>query len=106
MLTHPGYTVPAMEAHDAARIAALGACVEVTAYQLLHQPGWGAARLAAYIRAVGYEHLVLTSDAGQPDSPPGPEALVLLVDMLASEGLDRGALEACASEIPSSLISP
>lgn len=106
LLTHPGYTVPAMDARDAARFAALGAHVEITAYQLLHQPGCTVARLAAYVRAVGYDRLVLTSDAGQPDSPPGPEALALLVDSLAGAGLDRGALEACASEVPWRLVSP
>lgn len=106
MLTHPGYTVPAMTARDAAELAALGAYAEITAYQLLHQPGSSAGKLAAYIRAVGYDHLILTSDAGQPDSPPGPEALAQLIDMLATAGLDRGALEACSSEIPWSLVSP
>ncbi len=31
------------------------------------------------------EHLVLSSDAGQPDSPSPPEALSMLVDVLAAE---------------------
>ena len=107
MLTHPGYTVPAMPAAEAARLAAAhGAFAEVTAYQLLHQPGMDAARLAAFVREVGYEHTVLSSDAGQPDSPPPPEALQRLIDALAAEGLDRGALAACAGEIPERLVTP
>lgn len=52
----------------------------VTAYQLLHQPSCDAEGLAAYLREVGYERLVLSSDAGHPDSPPPPEAFALLVE--------------------------
>ncbi|MCT2593558.1 DUF6282 family protein [Streptomyces sp. N2-109] len=105
LLTHPGYTVPAMAAGEAAELAsATGALAEITAFQLLHQPGMTAARLAAYASRVGLEHLVLSSDAGQPDSPSPPEALELLLDVLAREGLDPGALRACASEHPEALV--
>ncbi len=102
LLTHPSYTVPAMSGAEA---RALDAHVEVTAYQLLHQPGCDAARLAAFVREVGYERLVLSSDAGQPDSPSPPEALALLVDALAATGLDRGALMAAASDTPARLVT-
>jgi hypothetical protein len=105
LLTHPSYTVPAMPAAVAAELAAAGAHVEVTAYQLLHQPGCDAAALAAFVRAVGYHGLVLSSDAGQPDSPSPPEALALLVDTLAAQGLDRGALVAAASDTPQTLVT-
>ena len=56
------------------------------------------------MRAVDSERLVLSSDAGQPDSPPAPEALALLVDALVREGLDRTAVEASASVIPQALV--
>lgn len=105
LLTHPSYTVPDMTARDAARLTAQGAYAEVTAYQLLHQPGCDAARLAAFVTEVGYERVVLASDAGQPDSPAPPEALWRLIDALTAEGLDRGALIACASEIPERLVT-
>jgi hypothetical protein len=105
LLTHPSYTVPDMPPAAARELAARGAYIEVTAYQLLHQPDCDAERLAAYVREVGYERLVLSSDAGQPDSPPPPEALGLLVDALAATGLDRAALLAAASEIPARLVT-
>lgn len=105
LLTHPSYTVPAMSPASAAELAAQGAYAEITAYQLLHQPGMDAAGLAAVARAVGLSRIVLSSDAGQPDSPTPPEALQLLVDVLAREGLDRGALMACCSELPESLVT-
>jgi hypothetical protein len=61
--------------------------------------------LARAAEAAG-DRLILSSDAGQPDSPPPPEALMLLIDTLAAEGLDRKWLEAAASITPESLFSP
>ncbi|MGH3631762.1 MAG: DUF6282 family protein, partial [Sciscionella sp.] len=75
LLTHPCYTVPAMSASTAVELVAVGGYAEVTAYQLLHQPGCDAARLAEFVSTVGYDRVVLSSDAGQPDSPPPPQAL-------------------------------
>lgn len=106
LLTHPSYTVPAMRGGQARELAERGAFVEITAYQLLHQPGRTAASLAAFVLEVGYERLVLSSDAGQPGSPEPPEALARLVDALAAEGLDRAALVAAAGETPIRLVTP
>lgn len=106
LITHPGYTVPAMSAADAAALTEHGAYAEITAYQLLHQPGCDAAQLAAFARTVGYDRLILSSDAGQPNSPPPPQALQQLVDALAAQGLDRPALTASASDAPERLVSP
>lgn len=106
LLTHPSYTVPAMSAAQAAGLAGDDAYVEITAYQLLHQPDATAAALAAFARTVGLDRLILSSDAGQPESPPPPEALSLLVEALAGEGLDRAALEEAASGRPEQLVTP
>ena len=106
LLTHPSWTVPAMSAAEAAELAGDDAYVEITAFQLLHQPDATAATLAAFARTVGLQRIVLSSDAGQPNSPPPPEALSRLVEALAVEGLDRGALEECASGRPQRLVTP
>ncbi len=105
LLTHPSYTVPAMSPTAAAELTSHGAYAEVTAYQLLHQPDCDAARLAPFIREVGYRRIILSSDAGQPDSPTPPQALHQLIDALSGEGLDPRALQACASEIPERLVT-
>ncbi|HEX5194133.1 MAG TPA: hypothetical protein VFW09_15130, partial [Solirubrobacteraceae bacterium] len=65
-----------------------------------------AAMLAHFARTVGLERIVLSSDAGQPDSPPPPDALSQLVEALAAQGLDRGALLECASGRPEALVTP
>lgn len=107
LLTHPGYTVPAISAAAARELSEeFGALAEITAYQLLHQPGMSAGRLAAFVRTVGYQRVVLTSDVGQPDSPAPPQAIERLIDELAAHGLDRAALTACASEVPERLVAP
>lgn len=106
LLTHPSYTVPGMRAAEVSDLAMRGAFVEVTAYQLLSQPGCSASALAAFVGEVGYERLVLSSDTGQPDSPEAPEALTRLVDALVGEGLDRAALAVAAGETPAGLVQP
>ena len=106
LLTHPSYTVPAMSAAEAAELTAHGAYAEITAYQLLHQPGCDTAQLADFIRTVGHDRIILSSDAGQPNSPPPPQALHQLIEALADHGLDSQALLASASEIPERLVTP
>ena len=103
LLTHPSYTVPGLNAGAVAELVSAGGFAEITAYQLLHQPGCTPEMLAEVARAAG-SGLVLSSDAGQPDSPLPPEALQQLIDTLASCGVDRGRLEAGASTTPADLI--
>jgi Family of unknown function (DUF6282) len=105
LLTHPSFTVPALSASATRELLDFGAFAEVTAYQLLHQSGWDAARLAAFLRALPAERCILTSDAGQPNSPAAPEAMALLLEVLGAEGLDPGALKAMCSEIPARLVA-
>ncbi len=104
LLTHPSYIVPAMSATEARDLTRQGCYAEVTAVQILDQPGCDAEALAAFVTTVGYDHIVLSSDTGQPHNPPPPEALQMLVDRLVAVGLDRPALVSCASDIPEALV--
>jgi hypothetical protein len=103
LLTHPSYTVPGMSVDEIGELAQRGAYVEITAYQLWHQPGMTRAILAGVARAAG-DRLVLTSDAGQPDSPPPPEAFAQLRAALVAEGVDRGLIDAASDQTPRTLI--
>jgi hypothetical protein len=105
LFTHPSYTVPGLNPATVRALVEAGGYAEITAYQLLHQPDCTPALLARVAEAAG-EHLILSSDAGQPDSPSPPEALVMLVDVLTAEGLDRGWLTAAASSTPTALFAP
>lgn len=103
LLTHPSYTVPAMGIQEISGLAQQGAYVEITAYQLFHQPGMTPARLAEIARAAG-RRLVLSSDAGQPDTPEPPRALEQLITALTREGLDSGWLREAAAATPRGLV--
>jgi hypothetical protein len=106
LVTHASFVVPGIDGGMARGLARAGAHVEVTAFQLLHQPAMTSAGLAAFVREVGPDRCILSSDAGQPDSPAPPEALRLLVTALQSEGLEHETVEAMASEIPEALVAP
>ena len=106
LVTHASFTVPGLDAETARGLARDGAYIEVTAFQLLHQPDATAAALAGFVTAVGPERCILSSDAGQPDSPAPPEALRRLVAALQAEGLDEDKVEAMASRIPETLVAP
>jgi hypothetical protein len=103
LITHPTFTVPAMTTAEVRELVELGAYAEITAWQLLYQQA-ESGFLAQFVREIGYSHCVLSSDAGQPTTPPAPEALTALVDALVAEGLKRREVEAMASEIPEALV--
>jgi len=105
LYTHPSYTVPGIDPAGVRHLADTGGFVEITAYQLLHQPGCTPAMLARVAEAAG-DRLVLSSDVGQPDSPLPAEALAMLIDRLTAEGLDGGWLRDAASTTPQALFAP
>ncbi len=88
---------------EIAELAELGAYVEITSFQLWHQPNMTAAKLADVARAAGRK-LILSSDAGQPDSPLPPVALHRLADALKNEGLDGVWIDAAADTVPRELV--
>lgn len=104
LLTHPSYTVPGLHPSEIAELAELGGFVEITCYQLLHQPGITPEFLAAVARAAG-DRLVLSSDAGQPDSPQPPAALQLLAETLGDQGISAERLTAATGEVPHKLFA-
>lgn len=106
LLTHPLFHVPAMTTREVIDLVGHGCFAEITAFQLLEEHSRGAGSLATFIREIGYEHVVLSSDVGHPACPAPPEALTLLVETLAKEGLDGDALVACASDNPERLVVP
>lgn len=104
LFTHPSYTVPGLDPAAVGTLVESGGFAEITAYQLLHQSGCTPAMLARVAESAG-PNLILSSDAGQPDSPVPPEALTMLIDALAGEGLDRSWLEEAASGTPEALFA-
>jgi len=63
LFTHPSYTVPGLQPASVHTLVESGGYAEITAYQLLHQPGCTPAMLARVAEAAG-DRLILSSDAG------------------------------------------
>lgn len=103
ILTHPTYAVPAMTTSEVIELCSRGAIAEVTAYQVRH--GDSPEELAMLARQLGPEFCVLTSDGGQPATPPPPAELMWLVEVLVDQGLDRSAALAMAGETPMRLLA-
>lgn len=102
LATHPSYVVPGLGCADIADLAAAGVHIEITAHQLLHQPGCTAELLAAVASAAG-SRLILTSDVGQPNSPLPAEALEMLTGALSAAGADEQVLIAAQTVWPGDL---
>ncbi|MFI6345849.1 DUF6282 family protein [Streptomyces sp. NPDC050560] len=106
LVTHAGWVVPRLDTVLARRLASRGALLEITAHQLTGSHPMRAEDVARFARAVGLDHVVLSSDAGQQDAPPPPEALGRLVGALARTGLPEAALLRSASTLPRDLVTP
>jgi hypothetical protein len=100
--THPSYVVPDLSLSEIADLAAAGVHIEITAHQLLHQPGCTAERLASVAAAAG-QRLILTSDVGQVNSPLPAQALAQLTTALSSAGADQSVLADAQTVRPAEL---
>lgn len=61
--------------------------------------------IAAQIRAVGCENVILTTDFGQPKSPYADEGMALYADLLLKQGFSREELHKMMAENPQKLIA-
>jgi len=100
--THPAYTVPDMAVDEVRALASRGVHIEITAHQLLHQPGCTPAQLRDIAVAAG-DRLLLTSDVGQVDSPTPAQALLRLGAALVAEGVDRAQVNEAMTTTPVAL---
>src|SRR5690606_7391337 len=85
VVTHPEFTSQQMPVDAQRRLAELGALLErcfTTPYT--KKVSWVV--LFEHIRGVGPEHSVLSSDLGQPFSPPVEDGLALFADRLLAAG--------------------
>ncbi len=92
-----------MAARVASHAISRGRCVSVLSQPFAGCVDFGVGEQRVEVVRTAGEGLVLSSNAGQPDSPPPPDALALLVDALAHEGVDRSRLHAAAWPVPAGL---
>jgi hypothetical protein len=106
IVTHASQIVPGMSVADQQQAVALGALIEhsflavteccpgtIDLETVLHQ-----------IRAVGAEHVILSSDFGQPRNGPPVEAFGCHIERLAAAGLSQSELRVMLRDNPRRLI--
>ena len=82
-----------------------GAVLELTALSV--SPAWHTSTIteaAALLQRFGGEHVVLSSDAGQAESPPPPEALRAFAQSLHEAGVPEGELRKALVATPTRLL--
>ena len=106
IVTHPLPGPVAMSVADQKKAAALGALLEYPFNATLPaDPKWGGggSSLDAYaeaIREIGIEHVVLSSDLGQPMNPVHTEGLKAFLDGLLERGFTQAEIERMAMSNP------
>lgn len=101
MVTHAMSTPVNMSIEDMQAAAKLGAYLEL----VWVRPGSEAAQ--AYvkaIRAVGPEHIVLSSDLGQANNPLHPDGLLALYEYLAGQGIPAADIDRMTKANPAKLL--
>jgi len=105
LVQHPCFPVPALGADELEPLVRAGAVIELTALSV--SPVWQTstiAEAAALLQRFGGEHVVLSSDAGQANSPPPPEALRAFAQSLHEAGVPDAELRKALDETPTSLL--
>ena len=105
LVQHPCFPVPALGADELEPLVRAGAVLELTALSV--SPAWHTstiAEAAALLQRFGGEHVVLSSDAGQAESPPPPESLRAFAQSLHEAGVPEGELRKALVETPTRLL--
>jgi hypothetical protein len=103
IITHPGlgpmFTDPSLE--QIRQVAAMGAYPEVVASMLSPR---ARAATVAMMRAVGPEHLILSTDSGLTGTPNHTDAFVLAARILREEGFTEEELNLMAKVNPAKVL--
>ncbi len=102
ILTHPitSMTVPQMQ-----ECAKEGSFIELTAISLLGaQATVTATDYARVIRSVGPDHVILSSDLGQPGNPLHPDGFAALIASVRAQGFSQRDLDMMTKENPAKLL--
>jgi len=105
MITHPFFKVPALDLETLKSLVAQGAYAEFGYCTV--SPMWGHAPLAKVveaIRAVGPEHSILMSDAGQRHNPMPAEALRVFAQSVHESGISEDDVERMIKKNPLELL--
>jgi len=105
MITHPFFKVPGLDLETLKRLVAQGAYAEFGYCTV--SPMWNHAaltRVVEAIRAVGPEHSILMSDAGQRHNPMPAEALRVFAQSVYESGIDEDDVSKMIRDNPLDLL--
>jgi hypothetical protein len=105
LITHPHFKVPGLDLPFLKKVVDLGATAEFGYCTV--SPMWAYAsvdKTLAVIQALGPEHCVLISDAGQRHNPMPTEALRIFAQCLLEKGLSKSDLAMMMIENPRRLL--
>lgn len=108
VLTHPMSSRTNMSIPDMQEAAKMGAYIELCGAALLPTQGVdGRIPVADYvkaIRAIGPEHIILSSDLGQAANPVHTEGWVQFLDILRKSGISNSDLDVMDKKNPAALL--
>ena len=105
MLTHPFFKPPGADIEVIKKAIDMGAFIEFCAGTLSPIPGYG--RLEYYIEVIekfGVNHIIISSDAGQPRKAYPPETIRVFAQLLNIKGISESDLRIMMVENPRFLL--
>lgn len=104
ILTHPAYETTELSVEDIRGLTALGGVYAEQSYALMPIDGLTPGDIAAYIRGVGPEHTILSTDLGQRGRMSSGEGMERFLSLLEKEGIPPSDLETMAVTNPARLL--
>lgn len=104
IVTHPMATAVGMSVDQMKEAAALGAYLELAYGHLLGSQGLKIEAYAAAIRAIGPEHVVLSTDLGQPGNPMHPDGMDAFMREMAKQGFSKEAIDRMTKTNPAAVL--
>jgi len=105
IVTHPLHPMVGMNIEQAKEAARLGAYLEFTGNSMIgNQKFVSFEEAARQMRAVGLDHVVLSSDFGQAGNPLHPDGWRQLFDGFRKAGLSEGELETISKRNPARVL--
>lgn len=105
LVQHPCFPTPDLDLDAMAALVKLGAVLELTF--LTVSPMWSTSTIdqaVAVLSRFGGDHVVVSSDAGQPHNPSPPEALRSFAQALHERGIAEGELRRALRDTPLRLL--
>lgn len=104
ILTHPSYETTRLSLDDIRALTALDGVYAEQSYALMPIDGQTPDQVAGYIRGVGAEHTIMTTDLGQLGRQSSGEGLALFRSLMEAEGITPAELDLMTIRNPARLL--